>query len=132
VGPILKTFARDIGIIFLLTFIGGFLIPFAPVVISQNEYIKGAIIASLGIVGFCIAGCLATVERAKHLGKLFFWVWFISVINVFVLGQAVSMWIASSVLIAYMAILGGGLSCLLTRTTSRALSVNQTIQENQS
>lgn len=107
-----RALVRDICIIFLLTFIGGFLVPFAPTAIKQNPYIGATVIILLGAIGFCIAGCLTKVDRFKHLGMVFLGAWFSGVINV-IIGQPLSMWLASSVSVAYMAILGGGLSYLV-------------------
>jgi hypothetical protein len=110
-----RALLRDIGIIFVLTFIGGLLMPFAPTAIKQNPYVGATVIILFGAMGFCIAGCLTKVDRFKYLGMVFLGTWFTGVINV-IIGQPLSTWLASSVSVAYMAILGGGLSYFVAPT----------------
>jgi len=90
--------------------------PFAPTAIKQSPYVGATVIILLGALGFCIAGCLTKVDRFKHLGMVFLGAWVTGLINV-TIGQPLSTWLASSVSVAYMAILGGWLACVFAPTS---------------
>lgn len=90
--------------------------PFAPPAIKQSPYVGATAIILLGALGFCIAGCLTKVDRFKHLGMVFLGVWVTGLINV-TIGQPLSTWLASSVSVAYMAILGGWLAYVFAPTS---------------
>jgi len=114
VGPIL----RDILIIFVLTFIGGFVIGLASEPTSPRWIL--AIPASnllLGTVGFVISGCLAVGNRWRHLAYVGLGVWLTGLINVLLFGFSIVLWFFSITFVALIMVLGGAISYVFKRDT---------------
>lgn len=119
-GPNVRWLAvlRDIALIWLLTFAGGFVVGMAG---ATGDTFILAIAASnllLTTVGFTIAGCLAKQDRFKHLFLVALGLWFTSLVNV--LSPAVSLvqWAASIVAILVTMAIGGGLSFLFVKPST--------------
>ena len=105
---------RDVGIVWILTGIGGFIVGFATGGRQQDP--QGfilAVIASnfmLGTVAFTIVGCLAPAERWRHLGFVAIGAWLISIVNVLFLGVTVPQWIFGALFMAFIMGFGGAIS----------------------
>ena len=69
-----------------------------------------------GTVGFAISGCLAKVQRFKHLLMVAVGLWLVSFVNVAMGLTPVQFWAVGFLLILLMMGLGGGLSYLFVRT----------------
>jgi len=111
-GPII----RDVAIIFLLTFIGGFVIGFAGGGRTPRTMAAVAISnMSLGTVGFTISGCLAVGKRWNHLAFVALGVWLIGLMNIEIAGISFWQWVFSSIFVAIMMGLGGALSYAFKR-----------------
>jgi hypothetical protein len=109
-----KILARDIGIIFLATFIGGFVNGFLRGLSVENPYLTGAIYVVAGTIGFFIVAQKNERNRFEHLGAVAFASWLLGCFNL-LLGQPVSSWLSSSATLAYSMILGGWLASVVSR-----------------
>jgi hypothetical protein len=80
-----------------------------------------------GTVGFTISGCLARVQRFKHLFMVAVGLWLASFVNVAMGLTPLPAWAAGFLLILLMMGLGGGLSYLFVRTpAAEPASIEQT------
>jgi hypothetical protein len=70
-----KILARDIGIIFLATFIGGFVNGFLRGLSVENPYLTGAIYVVAGTIGSFIVAQKNERNRFEHLGSVAFASW---------------------------------------------------------
>ena len=110
----MKTIVRDVLIIFVLTFIGGFIVGIS---LGANG-IKGTsgLIAIglanilLSAVGFCISGALAKTDRFKHLFKVAIALWLASTINLIWMESNIVQWASSIIPILIAMGIGGGTS----------------------
>ena len=110
-----KAVIRDIIIIWILTGIGGFIIGIAT---AGSELPMAAIALSnllLGIIGFCISGCLIADNRWKHLIIVAVFVWLTSIVNIFIGATTYSNWRLSILFILIMMAIGCGLSFLFVK-----------------
>ena len=113
-----KSVARDTLIIFLLTFLGGFVIGFA--VASANAPVSMAAIGLSNVlfatVGFCISGCLSPIQRFRHLGVVLAVVWLLGLVNLLIMDNLnILTWIVSLIPLAVAMLVGGGISFLFVR-----------------
>jgi hypothetical protein len=118
-----KAVIRDVIIIWILTGIGGLLIGIAT---AGSELPMAAIGISniiLGIVGFCISGCMTEENRWKHLCIVAIFVWLTSIINILIGPFALKNWMFTIFIIFIMMVIGGGISFLIKKTTNNA-SIN--------
>ena len=110
-----KAVARDVIIIWIFTAIGGFLIGIAT---TGSKLPMAAIAVSniiLGIVGFCISGCMTEEHRWGHLSSVAIFVWLTSIINVLIGPFSLVNWIMGSIFICIMMGIGGGISFLIKK-----------------
>ncbi len=114
------TVGRDGVIIILLTFIGGFVIGLVGLY-DQPLHILAIAVSNLvfSIIGFTISGCLAKVERFKHLFKVTVLVWLFSLINVVLGFASITQWIFSILFILVAMGIGGGISFLIVKSDQK-------------
>ena len=110
--------ARDVSIVFGLVLASSF--GAAQIVQAMGEEVTPLVIGLSnifwGTVGFTISGCLAKVQRFKHLFMVAVGLWLVSFVNVVMGLTPVQMWAVGFLLILLMMGLGGGLSYLFVKT----------------
>jgi hypothetical protein len=117
--------ARDVSIVFGLVLVSSF----AAVQIVQGmggevtPLVIGLSNIFWGTVGFTISGCLARVQRFKHLFVVAVGLWLASFVNVAMGLTPVQFWAVGFFLILLMMGLGGGLSYLFVRTPRAVASL---------
>jgi ankyrin repeat protein len=106
---------RDVCIIWILTALAGFVIR---VIYPEIDLIMGAAFANLifGSVGFAISGCMAKVNRWKHLFIVAIGVWIVGLINIFIVSISFIEWLFGVIFILFIMAIGGGLSYLFAPT----------------
>jgi hypothetical protein len=106
--------ARDVSIVFGLVLASSFAA--AQIVQSMGEEVTPLVIGLSnifwGTVGFTISGCLAGVQRFKHLFIVAVGLWLVSFVNVAAGLTPLPVWVVGFLLILVMMGLGGGLSYL--------------------
>jgi hypothetical protein len=109
--------ARDVSIVFGLVVASSFIAvkiiqgagdEATPLVIGLSNIFWGT-------VGFTISGCLARVQRFKHLFMVALGLWLLSFVNVAMGLTPLPVWVAGFLLILVMMGLGGGLSYLFVK-----------------
>ncbi len=113
-----KGVARDVGIVFMLTFLGGLVVGFTASLTGAETNITAIALSNIvfGTVGFTISGCIVKLNRFKHLSQVALGVWLLSLINVAFGLVDIQQWLASILSVLLMMGLGGGLSYLFVRT----------------
>jgi hypothetical protein len=108
---------RDIVIITVLTFIGGFIVGFSGGAKNPQMFAIAVAVSNflMGIIGFIISGCLARHDRWRHLTYVAVGVWLAGLINVVFFGFSFGLWILSIVFIAIMMGTGGAISYIFKR-----------------
>ncbi len=115
-----KLYVRDVAIVILLSFVGGFIGGFVLGVARINEpEVVTIVIAVISIVttiaGFWIVGCLnkeAPKERFSYLGYVGISVWLFGLINILVGLSSITQWVLSVIFVLICLAIGGGLSLL--------------------
>ena len=117
---------RDVIIVTVLTFLGGFIVGFGSTDHSSRFYFYGLALSNtlLSIVGFTISGCLAVGNRWRHLALVAAIVWVVSIFNVIFFGLTIIQWAASAIAIAIFTLISGGISLLFKRTNLAEMSTN--------
>jgi len=114
--------ARDISIVFGLVVASSFAA--AQIIQAMGEEVTPLVIGLSnffwGIVGFTISGCLAKVQRFKHLLMVAVGLWLLSFVNVAMGLTRPEVWAVGFLLILAMMGLGGGLSYLIVKTPQAA------------
>jgi hypothetical protein len=109
---------RDVSIVVGLVLVSSFAA--AQLIQATGEEVTALVIGLSnffwGTVGFTISGCLAKMQRFKHLLIVAIGLWLVSFVNVAMGLTPVQMWAAGFLLILVMMGLGGGLSYLFVRT----------------
>jgi hypothetical protein len=117
--------ARDVSIVFGLVLASSFAA--AQIVQGMGEEVTPIVIGLSnifwGTVGFTISGCLARVQRFKHLFVVAIGLWLVSFVNVAAGLTPLPVWAVGFLLILVMMGLGGGLSYLFVRTPQEASSI---------
>jgi len=111
-----KALIRDIAIIWILTAFAGFVVG---IMGTENERFMLAIAVSnmlFGIVGFCISGCSAKVNRWRHLNHVALGVWLTGLINLAIGPSAFTSWLYGIIAIYIMMGLGGVASYLFVKS----------------
>lgn len=109
---------RDVGIVFGLTLLGGFVIGLASAGAPRGPLFLAAIgISNLlfSTLGFFITGCLTVESRWLHLWLVGLGLWIASLLNVAFGVATVVQWMFASIFIAITLGIGGGLSALVRR-----------------
>ncbi len=115
-----KLYIRDVAIVILLSFVGGFIGGFVLGVAKINEpEVMTLVIAVISIVstvaGFWIVGCLnkeAPKERFSYLGYVGISVWLFGLINILIGLSSITQWVLSVIFVLICLAIGGGLSLL--------------------
>ena len=113
-----KGVARDVGIVFVLTFLGGLVVGFTTSLMGAEVNILAIALSNIifGTVGFTISGCIVKTNRFKHLYQVALGVWLLSLINVAFGMVDIQQWLVSILSVLLMMGMGGGLSYLFVRT----------------
>ena len=115
--------ARDVSIVFGLVLASSFAA--VQIIEAMGEEVSPVVIGVSnifwGTVGFTISGCLAKVQRFKHLFMVAVGLWLVSFVNVVMGLSQVQVWAAGFMLILLMMGLGGGLSYLFVRAPQGGL-----------
>jgi len=108
--------ARDVSILLMLTFFGGLIIGIAvgkgaP---GNPQALAAVAISNLvfSVIGFCISGALARVNRFSHLVIVAVVFWLCSSVNMFIASISVLQWMSSILFIFITMGVGGALSFL--------------------
>ena len=115
---------RDVLILFALTFMGGFVIgaavgsSFSTSVNAQFALIISNFLFS--VVGFCISGALAKINRFKHLIVVAVVFWVCSAANMLIAPLTFAQWAFSIVFILVTMGIGGALSFVFVKAPSGA------------
>jgi len=111
----LKGMAFAIGIIWILTILGGLLVATAEP--PKPRYLLAAGVSSLlmATMGFTISGIIFKKDRFIHLFLVAFCVWILGLFNVIVGQVTFFQWVVSLISVWLTAVVGGGLSYLFTR-----------------
>ncbi|KPJ65920.1 MAG: hypothetical protein AMJ43_09720 [Coxiella sp. DG_40] len=104
---------RDVAIVTVFFGIGGFIVGYA----TQGQWTKDALFIAasmLGILGFCLCGCLTVENRWKHLVVVATGVW---LVNYRLLAHQATIfaWIFSIFHILIMMVIGVAIASLLVR-----------------
>ncbi len=114
--------ARDVSIVFGLVVASSFAA--AQIIQAMGGEVTPLVIGLSnifwGTVGFTISGCLAKVQRFKHLFLVALGLWLLSFVNVAMGLTPPQVWAAGSLLILAMMGMGGGLSYLIVKTPPAA------------
>ena len=100
---------RDAAIIFGMTFVGGFaagLVTGALYRSSPPLLVIGLVNLGAGIAGFAIDTCLTPRDRLRHLARVGFVVWIMSLLNLLLGPTNMVAWLFSSLVIAVMLLVG--------------------------
>jgi len=110
-----KAIVRDVIIIWIITGIGGFVIGIATA--GSRLPILAIAVSNilLGIVGFCISGCMIKDNRWKHLTIVALLVWLTSIVNTIFGPFSLSNWFFGIALLFVMMAIGGGLSFIFVK-----------------
>jgi FtsH-binding integral membrane protein len=113
-----KSVARDVGIVFVLTFLGGLVVGFTTSMAGAEVNVVAIALSNIvfGTVGFTISGCIVKSNRFKHLYQVALGVWLLSLINVAFGVVDIQQWLVSILSVLLMMGMGGGLSYLFVRT----------------
>jgi FtsH-binding integral membrane protein len=117
IGPIL----RDVVIVWVFTFLGGFVVGVATGGPSHDakRYILALAVSNIlfGTIGFTIAGCLAPSPRWRHLRWVALGAWLTGLVNVAFLHVSIAQWINGAIFVVLITGLGGAISYLFKRDT---------------
>ena len=111
-----KALIRDAIIVLILTFLGGFVIGIASAGRAMAMEVIGISNMIFMIVGFTVSGCIAKVNRFRHLLHVAVAVWLLSVFNVLFYAIGLGQWLLSIVAIVIAMLIGGGVSYIFVRT----------------
>ena len=106
---------RDIIIIWVLTFLGGFFVGLTGVRGERGQLAISVLAILLMIVGFTISGCIVKVNRFKHLFVVALGVWITSIVNIFLGISDLVTWILCIITIVFSMLIGGALSLIFVR-----------------
>lgn len=106
---------RDVGIIWLLTAVGGLIVGIANPGDDALTIAAGLSNFIFGIIGFTVSGVLARGPRWRHLLAVAAGVWLTSFVNIFLLGIGLSELVAAIPFVLVIMAVGGGLSYLFRR-----------------
>jgi hypothetical protein len=119
---------RDVIIVTVLSFLGGFIVGFASTDHSSRLYFYSLSLSNslFLVIGFIISGSLAVGNRWRHLAIVAAITWAVSIFNVIFFGFPIIMWMASVIAVAIFALIGGGISLLFKKHTIGEKNLNQT------
>ena len=111
-----RAIARDVAIVYGLTFLAGVVIGLSGA--EFGERYRLAVAAAniiFSIVGFAIAGTIVKVDRFHHLFQVAIGVWLLGLINVLISRTTLVQWLFSFVMIMVTMGVGGTISFLFAR-----------------
>ncbi len=113
-----KGVARDVAIVFVLTFLGGLVVGFTSSLTGGEVNVLAIALSNIifGTVGFTISGCIVKINRFRHLYQVALGVWLLSLVNVALGLVDIQQWLVSILSVLLMMGMGGGLSYLFVRT----------------
>jgi|SRR5436190_3199937 len=116
VGPI----ARDVAIVWGLTFLGGFVAGLTGAKHDPHRLTMVLALSNLffGTLGFTISGYLAPSPRWNHLAYVALGTWLTSLINVLFFHVKVTQWMTAGFFMLVIMGVGGGLSYLFKKDTT--------------
>jgi hypothetical protein len=114
---------RDVGIVVLFSLLGGIVVGVAGTDPSRMAVAVGASNLLFGIVAFTIVGCLAPADRFRHLAIVATVSWLVAAINVVLFGVPVRAWMAGLLIVFVTALIGGGISLLIVKSSESRLDV---------
>jgi len=109
--------ARDVGGIFILTALGGFVIGLASRILASSGppvILIGLSNILLSVVGFVVAGCITRRNRWPHLVLVALGLWLVSAVNL-AFGFSALQWVLSVFVIFAAMGLGGGIASAVAR-----------------
>jgi len=106
--------ARDVAIIWVLTFAGGVIAGVAGGDPSQRMIAIAVSNILFSIIGFIIVGCLVGGRRWKHLFVVTFILWVTSLVNI-LFGVGLGQWLFALPLTLILMGIGGGISYIFRR-----------------
>ena len=110
---------RDVAIVTVFFGIGGFIVGYA----TQGQWTKDALFIAasmLGILGFCLCGCLTIENRWKHLFIVALGVWLINCLPLLpTLPFSVLAWVLNVSVIFFPMVIGGSISSVLARASKQ-------------
>ncbi|WP_445637713.1 hypothetical protein NSTC745_02879 [Nostoc sp. DSM 114161] len=112
---------RDVVLLNVVTFILGFLLAFAMPNSTLEEMMPTIALFNFVILtlSFLISGCVAKVNRFRHLRVVAILIWLGSIVNIYIVpGASLLTWLISSIPIAITMLIGGGLSFLVVPNTA--------------
>lgn len=114
----MKTILKDVAILWVLTFIGGLILGVglgaAGVQGPSGQIAIGLSNVLFSIVGFCISGASAKINRFNHLIKVAIAFWLINAINIVVVHVSITQWVSSLPITLIAMGIGGGISFLFS------------------
>jgi hypothetical protein len=123
----IKKYLRDVAIILLISFAGGFIGGFIIGIAKINDLeTYTTVIAIISFItttaGFWIVGCLnkENIEkRFSYLGYVGIAVWLFGIINILIGLSNITLWALSSIFVLICLGIGGGLSLLTCKTKTQ-------------
>lgn len=118
-----KLYVRDVAIIILLSFFGGFIVGIVKINDLETYTTIIAIISFITTTaGFWIVGCLSkksAMQRFNYLGYVGIVVWLFGIINILIGLSNITLWALSSIFVLICLGIGGGLSLLTCKTKTQ-------------
>ena len=112
--------ARDVAIVWGLTFLGGFVVGLTGGKHGAHQVTMVLALSNLffGTLGFTIAGYLAPHPRWNHLAYVALGAWLTSLVNVAFFHVKVTQWMTGGFFMLVIMGVGGGLSYLFKKDTN--------------
>lgn len=108
-----RVVARDVAIVFGLTFLGGAVIGLSGVEHGARYRLAlGVANVIFSVVGFTISGAIAKTDRFEHLFQVAIGVWLLGLLNVLITSTTLIHWLLSFLIIMVAMGLGGLISFL--------------------
>jgi len=130
----MRVLIRNTFIVWILTFLAGFVVGFAQGLgaIAPSNWMAVIALGNFifGIVGFTIVGAMTKISRFKHLFKVMLAVWALSLINVLIGPFTLTNWILSFLFLLVTMLVGGAISFLFVPSPNTSL--NQDISSSDS
>ena len=118
---------RDVIVVTLLSCLGGFIVGFASTSGHNSPRYIYSLALSNGLfltIGFTISGYLAIGNRWRHLAIVAAIIWAVSIFNVIFFEFTIIKWLATAIVVAIFALIGGGISLLFKRKSLVEISPN--------
>src|SRR5438067_10287880 len=110
-----RAVVRDAVLIYLLTFLGGFVLGFSGIRVAENPTVYRLVSSFLSVVALTISACIMKSNRLRHLFLVVVAVWIIASTNIPLGFETFSSWFGSIVYFAILALVAWGLSYVFLR-----------------